>query len=61
MIGSGEEIAQKIIRHSKALGGISRFSFQMDNAQLTHRQLLKAIDIIGKEVSPFVKAHTENK
>ena len=61
MIGSGEEIAQKIIRHSKALGGISRFSFQMDNAQLTHRQLMKAIDIIGKEVSPFVKAHTENK
>jgi len=54
VIGNPEEVAEKIIRHSKALGGISRFSFQMDNAGLTHAQLLKSIELIGKKVSPMV-------
>ncbi len=39
VIGSPEEVAEKILRHSKALGGISRFTFQMDNAGLSHQQL----------------------
>ncbi|HRC33842.1 MAG TPA: LLM class flavin-dependent oxidoreductase, partial [Bacteroidia bacterium] len=30
LVGDPQEIAEKIIRHSEALGGISRFSFQMD-------------------------------
>ena len=53
-IGDPEEVAEKIIRHSEALGGISRFSFQLDNAGLTHEQLMDTISIIGKEVSPLV-------
>src|SRR5690606_27152559 len=40
VIGSPEEVTEKILRHSKALGGISRFTFQMDNAGLTHQQHL---------------------
>lgn len=55
-VGSPEEVAEKIVRHSKALGGISRFSFQMDNAGLTHEQLLRAIELIGSKVKPMVKA-----
>jgi len=54
VIGDPEEVAQKILRHSKALGGISRFTFQLDNAGLSHEKLLKAIDLIGKKVSPIV-------
>jgi probable LLM family oxidoreductase len=54
MIGNPEEIAEKIIRHSKALGGISRFTFQMDNAELTNQQLLKSIKLIGKKIKPIV-------
>lgn len=54
VIGSPNEVAEKIIRHSKALGGISRFTFQMDNAGLSHSQLLKSIEIIGKKVSTMV-------
>lgn len=54
VIGSPEEVAEKILRHSKALGGISRFTFQMDNAGLSHTQLMKAIELIGKKVSPIV-------
>ena len=53
-IGSPEEVAEKILRHSKALGGISRFSFQMDNAKLSHKQLMDSIELIGQKVSPIV-------
>lgn len=54
LIGGPEEIAEKILRHSEALGGISRFTFQMDNAGLTHEKLLQAIELIGTRVSPLV-------
>lgn len=54
VVGGPKEVAEKIIRHSEALGGISRFTFQMDNAELSHSQLLKSIELIGKEVSPIV-------
>lgn len=56
VIGNPREVAEKIIRHSEALGGISRFTFQMDNAGLSHEQILKAIQLIGSEVIPLVKA-----
>lgn len=55
IIGAPEEVAEKILRHSEALGGISRFTFQMDNARLTHDQLLKAIELIGQKVIPLVR------
>lgn len=57
VVGNPKEVAEKIIRHSEALGGISRFTFQMDNAGLSHQQLLKSIELIGKEVAPLVKSH----
>ena len=47
VVGSPEEVAQKILRHSEALGGISRFTFQMDNARLSHTQPMQAIELIG--------------
>lgn len=54
LVGGPEEIAEKIIRHSKALGGISRFTFQMDNAALSHTKLLQSIELIGTRVAPLV-------
>ena len=54
VIGGPEEVAEKILRHSDALGGISRFTFQMDNAGMSHQQLLDAIDLIGTKVAPLV-------
>lgn len=56
VVGNAEEVAEKILRHSKALGGISRFTFQMDNAGLSHSQLMQSIELIGKEVKPLVLA-----
>lgn len=54
LIGNPEEVAEKILRHSEALGGITRVTFQMDNAGLTHEKLMKAIELIGTKVSPMV-------
>jgi probable LLM family oxidoreductase len=56
VIGSPEQVAEKILRHSDSLGGISRFTFQMDNAGLSHSHLMQAIDLIGEQVSPIVNA-----
>jgi probable LLM family oxidoreductase len=56
VVGSPKEVAEKIVRHGEALGGISRFTFQMDNAGLSHAQLKNAIELIGKEVMPGVNA-----
>ena len=55
IIGDPQEVAEKILRHSESLGGISRLTFQMDNAGLTHQQLMKAIELIGEKVIPLVR------
>ena len=55
LVDSPEAVAAKIIRHSEALGGISRFTFQMD-AGLSHQKLMDSIDLIGTKVAPLVNS-----
>lgn len=55
VVGGPEEVAAKLLRHSEALGGIDRFTFQMDNAGLSHQQLLQSIELIGTKVIPLIK------
>jgi alkanesulfonate monooxygenase SsuD/methylene tetrahydromethanopterin reductase-like flavin-dependent oxidoreductase (luciferase family) len=55
LIGSPEEVAEKIMRHSEALGGISRVTFQMDQAALPQSKLLKSIELIGERLIPMLK------
>ncbi|MGB1253769.1 MAG: Atu2307/SP_0267 family LLM class monooxygenase [Candidatus Promineifilaceae bacterium] len=54
LVGNPEEIAERILRHSHALGGISRVTFQMDNAGLSHKQLIRSIELIGSRVAPLL-------
>jgi probable LLM family oxidoreductase len=54
LVGSPEDVAEKILRHSNALGGISRLTFQMDSASLTQPKLLQAIELIGSRLKPLV-------
>ena len=54
LVGGPEEVAEKIKRHSDSLGGISRFSFQMDNADLSHEKLMHSIRLIGEIVMPLL-------
>ena len=54
VIGGPEEVANKLVRHSEALGGLSRFTFQIDNAGLSHDDLLQTFTLIGEVVKPLV-------
>jgi len=55
LIGSPDEVVEKIILHSEALGGVSRFTFQMNAASLPHAKLMKAIEMLGTQVAPVVR------
>jgi probable LLM family oxidoreductase len=55
LIGSADEVVEKIHRHNETLGGISRISFQMNAASLSHETLMKAIETIGTYVAPLVR------
>ena len=61
VVGNPEEVAEKILRHSKFLGGIDRFTFQMDMMMTSpegggHAGLSEAIRLIGQKVKPMVLA-----
>ena len=55
LIGTPDEVADKIIRHSEALGGISRITFQMNASSLPHVKLMRAIELLGTRVAPALR------
>ena len=55
LVGSPAEVAEKIARHSNALGGISRVTLQMDVANLPYAKLLRAIELLGSLVAPALR------
>jgi probable LLM family oxidoreductase len=55
LIGSPDEVVEKISRHSEALGGISRITFQMNAASLPHAKLMRAIEMLGTRVAPALR------
>lgn len=61
LVGSPDEVAEKIMRHSEALGGLSRISFQMNAASLPHAKLMRAIEEIGTRVAPTLRKEVEGK
>jgi alkanesulfonate monooxygenase SsuD/methylene tetrahydromethanopterin reductase-like flavin-dependent oxidoreductase (luciferase family) len=56
MIGDPEEVAAKILRHSDALGGVSRVTFQMNAASLAQEKMTQAIELVGTRVAPALRA-----
>jgi alkanesulfonate monooxygenase SsuD/methylene tetrahydromethanopterin reductase-like flavin-dependent oxidoreductase (luciferase family) len=54
LIGDPDTVAQKILRHSEALGGLSRVTFQMNAASLAHQKLMRSMELIGNRVIPAV-------
>lgn len=54
LVGGVEEVAEKVLRHADALGGISRLTFQMDSAEVTHDKLMNSIELIGTKLKPLV-------
>ena len=55
IIGDPDEVVKKIVRHSKALGGISRITFQMNAASLPHVKMMRAIELLGTRVAPALR------
>ena len=55
IIGDPDEVIQKIIRHSKSLGGISRITFMMNPASLPHEKLMRSTELIGTHVAPALR------
>jgi alkanesulfonate monooxygenase SsuD/methylene tetrahydromethanopterin reductase-like flavin-dependent oxidoreductase (luciferase family) len=56
LVGDPEEVIDKIIRHSKSLGGISRITFMMNPASLPHEKLMQAIELVGTLVAPSLRS-----
>jgi len=59
LIGSPEEVVEKIHMYDEALGGISRLSFQMNAASLPHVKLMRSIEMIGAGVAPLLLKQRE--
>lgn len=55
LVGSAEDVAAKVLRHAAALGGISRVTFQMDAAALSHEKLLQTTELLGTRVAPLLR------
>jgi hypothetical protein len=48
-------VQAKILAASKALGGISRLTFQMSSAMLETEAMQRSIELLGTDVAPVVK------
>jgi alkanesulfonate monooxygenase SsuD/methylene tetrahydromethanopterin reductase-like flavin-dependent oxidoreductase (luciferase family) len=60
LVGDPDEVVEKIVRHSKALRGISRITFMMNPASLPHAKLMRATELIGTRVAPAFHEVDEN-
>lgn len=54
LIGDPDEVTEKILRHSEALGGISRITFQMNAGSLPQAKMMQAIELLGSRVAPVL-------
>jgi alkanesulfonate monooxygenase SsuD/methylene tetrahydromethanopterin reductase-like flavin-dependent oxidoreductase (luciferase family) len=54
LVGSPETVATKLLYIDKALGGISRVTFQMGVSTLPHEQMLRAVELLGTRVRPLI-------
>ena len=55
LVGDPDEVVEKIVLQSKALGGISRITFMMNPASLPHAKLMRATELIGTRVAPALR------
>jgi probable LLM family oxidoreductase len=61
LVGDPDEVVEKIIRHSQALGGLSRITFMMNPASIPHTKLIRATELIGTRIAPALREVGENE
>lgn len=60
LVGDPDEVVEKIIRHSQALGGISRITFMMNPASLPHEKLMRSTKLIGTRITHVLREANKN-
>ncbi|GAC1416961.1 MAG: LLM class flavin-dependent oxidoreductase [Candidatus Velthaea sp.] len=55
LIGDPEALVERILRENDDLGGIARLNFQMTVATLGHKEMMRAIELLGTRVAPMVR------
>lgn len=55
IVSDPETVAKKVLRINEDLGGISRLSFQMSVAGLSHDKLIRATELLGSKVAPIIR------
>ncbi|HEY3477425.1 MAG TPA: LLM class flavin-dependent oxidoreductase, partial [Streptomyces sp.] len=53
-VGSPQEIAERLIEVGK-LTGADRYALQMDWSGVPHKDVMRAIELLGTEVLPLVQ------
>ena len=56
VVGGPKEVAEKILLYDKLFGGLAEFRLHMNVAELSHQQLMKSIELLGRVVGPVVKS-----
>ena len=54
LVGGGEGVAEKVVSAHRLLGGLARLTVLLDNSALTHRQIMRTIELLGPRVAPLV-------
>jgi probable LLM family oxidoreductase len=54
-VGSPATVAAKVLHADRALGGVSRFTFQMSTAALDTEAMRRSIELLGTDVAPLVR------
>lgn len=54
LVGGAEGVAEKVVSAHRLLGGLARLTVLLDNGALTHRQIMRAIELRGTRVAPLV-------
>ncbi|MEA3165897.1 MAG: hypothetical protein QOJ26_766, partial [Thermoplasmata archaeon] len=50
LMGSPEDVAEKILHHSKALGGVQRVTVTMNAGSMSHEKLMASTELLGSRV-----------
>jgi probable LLM family oxidoreductase len=55
VVGGPEEVAEKILHINQTLGGVSRLSVLLNGGSVPHRDVMRAIELLGTRVAPMVR------
>lgn len=58
--GAPATVVEKILEVNDALGGLDRLTLQMSIASLPHEKELRAVELLGREVIPQVRARLKD-